>query len=192
MAYPLEIKAQARALYIEGGLTYDEVADETGISLSQLKDWGKEGHWFVERAQHERAFLAMHSNVMRAKVKLAEKAVETQDPQAIYALSRLLEVGKGNTKEQSAVSRSILAELLTFTASRYLDAFEQIGGVLLAFIDEANPEVLRLKSWQRKELRDKIQASIGKVGALATKKSLDPETLKKIREEVYGLGDASH
>ena len=189
MAYPLELKVQARTLYVEGGLTYDEVADETGVSLSQLKEWGKEGNWFVERMQHERDFLSMHSNVMRAKVKLAEKAVNTQDPQAIYALSRLLEVGKRNAKEQGAISRSLLAELLTFTASKYLDSFEQIGGLLLAFIEEANPDVLRLKSWQRKELKDKIQASIGKVGMLATKKSLDQETLKKIREEVYGIVD---
>ena len=191
MAYPLELKVQARTLYIEGGLTYDEVADETGVGLSQLKEWGKEGNWFTERTQHERDFLALHSNVMRAKVLLAEQAVRTQDPQKIYALSRLLEIGKGNAKEHSTIGRSILAELLNFTVTKHLDSFEQIGGLLLEFLDAANPDVLRLKNWQRKELREKIQSSVGKVGALVTKKSLDPETLKKIREEVYGIVDTS-
>ena len=58
---------------------------------------------------------------------------------------------------------------------------------LSPLLSAAAPEHLE----QRKELREKIQSSVGKVGALVTKKSLDPETLKKIREEVYGIVDTS-
>jgi transposase-like protein len=90
MASPLELKARARTLYVEGGMGYEEVAQELHVPLSQLRKWGKDAEWCAARAEYERSFLELHSNVQKVKLELSKKAVETKDPQLINALSNLL------------------------------------------------------------------------------------------------------
>lgn len=140
MAYPLEQKVQARTLYVEGGLTYDEVAEETGISLSQLKEWGKEGNWVVERLTYERSFLELHSNVQKMKVELSQKALQTKDPQLIYALSSLMRsttVGGNRTAKQdkAAVTLDILTKLLDYLKGRDSEALRYLEPHLRGFAD---------------------------------------------------------
>lgn len=140
MAYPLEQKVQARTLYVEGGLTYDEVAEETGISLSQLKEWGKEGNWFVERLTYERSFLELHSNVQKMKVELSQKALQTKDPQLIYALSNLMRsttVGGNRTAKQdkAAITLDLLARLLDYLKGRDSEALRYLEPHLRGFAD---------------------------------------------------------
>lgn len=140
MAYPLEQKVQARTLYVEGGLTYDEVAEETGISLSQLKEWGKEGNWFTERANYERSFLELHSNVQKVKVELSQKALQTKDPQLIYALSNLMrstQVGGSRTAKQdkATLTLDILTKLLDYLKVRDSEALRYLEPHLRGFAD---------------------------------------------------------
>lgn len=140
MAYPLEIKARARALYIEGGMTYDDVAAETGVSLSQLKEWGTSGEWFAARTEYERSFLELHANVQRVKLELSQKALQTKDPQLIYALSNLMRAtaptgGKGATPDKPALFIGFAAQFVEYLKARDPEALRHLEPHLRGFAE---------------------------------------------------------
>jgi transposase-like protein len=47
--YSWEVRQQAFDLYVMGGLTFDQVAQATGVSISQLKRWSAEEKEFAEK-----------------------------------------------------------------------------------------------------------------------------------------------
>lgn len=191
MAYPREVRDHAHDLYVISGLTYDEVAEETGVSLSQIKEWGSLGNWGKEKEDEESSYQQRRA-LIRAAIHLQAQNAAKGDANALRTYAEIERLEQQRHAQRKSTSRSILNEQLAFFALRHPEIFEQFSGIFVEFLDEANPEVLRLKSWERKELRDKIQATVGRVGTLATKKNFDPDTLRKIREEVYGIVDTSH
>lgn len=40
---------RARRCYVQEGLTYEELSAETGVSIAQLKKWGKSEDWKTAR-----------------------------------------------------------------------------------------------------------------------------------------------
>ena len=132
MAYSLEIKARARALYVEGGLTYEEVTGETNVSLSQLKEWGKEGTWMEARTQYERSFLELHTNVQKVKLQLSQKAVQSGDPQLIYALSTLM---RSTTPKASASRGQDKASLFLEFANAFVTYLKDRDGEAMRYLE---------------------------------------------------------
>ena len=63
--YSLTENMRARRFYVQGGLTYVELAAETGISISQLKKWGKVQAWKTARQNLLAAALAGDSEAVR-------------------------------------------------------------------------------------------------------------------------------
>lgn len=88
--YSWEIRERAEELYIIDGLTYDEVATETGVSVSQLKRWGADSGWRERRREYRQAQTSIRHSVMLAKEKLIKSVVEHEDPQKAYAFSSLV------------------------------------------------------------------------------------------------------
>ena len=129
MAYSLEERARARSMFVETGLSYEQVAQETGISISQLKEWGRDQEWTRERDEYERDYLQLSGGLQKLKVQLLKDAVASGHPQKIYALANLL---KATTSPKAAVRSEDRATL-----------FLEWAGKLIDYLKQADTEALR-------------------------------------------------
>lgn len=84
-----EIREQAEELYILDGRTYEQVAEATGVSVSQLKNWGADGQWKRQRQEHRQTHRGIRANLTKLRKDFFEKAVQSLDPQDVYAAVRL-------------------------------------------------------------------------------------------------------
>lgn len=96
----------AEELYIIDGLTFEQVAERTGVSVSQLKRWSGESNpsWPDRRREYRQAQVSVRRGVMLAKAKLIESVIETEDAQKAYAFGAL--VNSGKVIEQEAKERT--------------------------------------------------------------------------------------
>lgn len=129
MSYSLEEKLRARELYVESGLTFEQVSGETGISLSHIKRWAKEGSWSKEKEEFESETLELHAQVQKLKVKLTREALATVDPQKIYALASLMRASSIKKNHQGGEDKAAL--------------FLEFMGDLVDYLREKDPESLR-------------------------------------------------
>ena len=91
-AYRWEIREAAEELYIIDGLTFDQVAERTGVSASQLKRWGldSEPTWTERRREYRQAQTSVRRGVMMAKARLIESVIETEDPMKAFAFGAIV------------------------------------------------------------------------------------------------------
>ena len=128
MAYSVEAKIRAQTLYCEQGLSFELVAEETSVSLSQLKKWAKAGDWATERQDQEAELLELSALLRTTKLNLARKAADTGHPQDIYALSNLL---KATAPQRTALQPVDKASLVI-----------DIMGAFIAYLSERDGEAL--------------------------------------------------
>ena len=98
---------QAEELYIIDGLTFDQVAERTGVSVSQLKRWSADATptWPDRRREYRTAQTCVRRGVMLAKARLIESVIESEDPQKCYAFGALVSSSKqieAEARERSA------------------------------------------------------------------------------------------
>ena len=95
-----EIREQAEELYIVDGKTFDEVAEITGVSVTQLKRWGagfpdpddpdqKSSSWMDRKKEYRTAFANIKRDTVLLRKRLISKALKSLDPQDVYAISSL-------------------------------------------------------------------------------------------------------
>ena len=95
-SYSWEVREAAEELYIIDGRTYEQVAEATGVSISQLKRWGMDSTptWTDRRKEFRQAETSIRHGVMIAKAKLITSVITTEDPQKAYAFSALVNSGR--------------------------------------------------------------------------------------------------
>jgi len=147
MAHSLEIKHKARSLYIEAGLTYEQVSGETGVSLAGVKNWGVEGNWTKERKDFEERFLSMTTKVDKAILDQIEKASGSKNAQDFYAVGTLMKARATITSafrktNQPVDKAAIFLEMLQ----------EEVG-----FLEQRDPEALRYLQPHLKAFADHIK-----------------------------------
>ena len=131
---------QAEELYIIDGLTFDQVAERTGVSVSQLKRWSADSAptWPERRREYRTAQVSVRRGVMLAKARLIESVIESEDPQKAYAFGALV-----------SSSKQIEAEARERAAAQAADqALQQPIGDLVAEVTdpiEALREAVRLR-----------------------------------------------
>lgn len=186
--YSWEIRERAEELYIVDGHTYELVAETTGVSLSQLKRWGGEGDWSGRKREYRQALASVRRDTVLLKGKLLKQAMNSLDPQQVYAFSRLQSVtdkiaahaGHG-TVIGPAGARSIktpedAVQALQEAVETRVNSMLAGGEVSLKGIREMK-EVLELLEKMRSELQ---------VDDTSGRRELDPATIRKIRD-IYGL-----
>jgi hypothetical protein len=125
-----EIREQAEELYIVDGKTFDEVAELTGVSVAQLKRWGagrdggqrsevgdqeeqRDGgqrsevgipSWSERKKEYRQQFADIHRDTTKLRQKLLRQALNTLDPQQVYAAVRLeMMAARKDKKEEKTV-----------------------------------------------------------------------------------------
>ena len=145
MGYSLEVQHRAKTLFVEEGKTYEEVEKETGVSLSTLKNWGKEGKWLEERKEFERRFLSMTTGLDKLIVEQIQQAAKTKHSQDIFGVGKLLDVrAKINSalrpsqraEDKAAFFLEVMERFLKFLSERDAEALRHLEPHIRAFADE--------------------------------------------------------
>ena len=103
-SYSWEVRESAEELYIIDGRTYEQVAESTGVSISQLKRWGMDSEptWTDRRKEYRQAQTSVRRNVMLAKAKLIKSVLDSQDPMKAFAFNSLVKSGQSLDEEARA------------------------------------------------------------------------------------------
>lgn len=117
-AISFELREKAEELYVIGGLTLEQVAAETGISVQSLKRWSSKEDWFKRRREYQADKQGLRSSLTELRNKMLDRAMRSLDPQDVYpviALEKLLG-GDGRKAGEPEIPDKAMTkeELLTF------------------------------------------------------------------------------
>lgn len=103
-SYSWEVREAAEELYIIDGRTYEQVAEATRVSISQLKRWAMDStpSWTDRRREYRQAQTSLRRNVMLAKAKLIESVINSEDPMKAFAFNSLVKSGQALDDEARA------------------------------------------------------------------------------------------
>ena len=129
-----EIRDRAEESYVVEGLTFEQVAGATGVSISQLKNWAAAEDWRKQREEYRAARKGSRENLMALRTKLAKEALSNPDPQNIYAFVRLETLSLKEKKTTETAAPKIDKPAL------FMEAVEFIAG----YLKETDPEGLKI------------------------------------------------
>lgn len=183
----------AEELYILDGLTFEQVAGRTGVSVTQLKRWSADStpSWPDRRREYRQAQVSVRRGVMLAKAKLIESVINEEDPQKAYAFSSL--VGSGQVIEQEARQRSGGAERpATNETAPPADPANMIDGLKLALQQKIatliqQPGALTLAAIKELQQAMAMLEQLNKQGQGEQSQVMTPEQLQAEIKRVYGI-----
>ena len=100
-------REEARELYVIDGLTFEQVAGATGIAASTLQSWSNEEGWPEGRREYRESLREIRRNTVALRKKLIAEALESCDPQKVYAAVRLENVAARTAPKQQGVEPDI-------------------------------------------------------------------------------------
>jgi hypothetical protein len=181
--YSYEIREDAKDLYVTGGLTYDQVAERTGVSVSQLKRWGSDEDWTGAKKEYREALSSIKRDTVRLRARLLRKALESSgDPQSVYAFTAVEKIfatrGRGGSADTPAPMPSQSREITT--PAEAVAALTEVVEIKLNRM-LAQPETLQLA--QLKDLKQTMEL-IGQM-----KDKYDPDQSEDEGQAKGGLSD---
>ncbi len=131
-----EIRQRAEELYVEAGLTYEQVAAKTGVSVSQLKRWGRGNpdldlpSWPERRRRYRQALADIRRDTVLLRQRLIKKALDSLNPQDVFAISSIEAVAARAAKKdmvEEKLSSSISSpETAIKTPEDAIDALQTV------------------------------------------------------------------
>jgi transposase-like protein len=132
--YDFEVREQAEDLYVIGGQTFEQVARETGVSVTQLKTWGTADGWQERKKEYRSSIKNIRSNMMVLRKELLQKAVNSLSPLDVFATAKLeLLAMKEDKKKDPSITE-------TDKPAMFLGNLEFIAGIL----KDHDPEGLKI------------------------------------------------
>lgn len=102
MTVPSDLRDQARALYCVDRLTFEQVSREVGAAPSTLKNWSADEDWPARRRELRQRLRDIEEKKIKLRQGLIDQALETLDPQDVYALTRLERVAQPSAQTGNA------------------------------------------------------------------------------------------
>jgi len=87
--YPPETVWHAQELYCVARLTFDQVAEETGVAASTLKRWSATYEWRDKREKLAQAEADLQADTIMARSVMLKKLIENKDAQTSFAVASL-------------------------------------------------------------------------------------------------------
>jgi len=187
---PAEVRDKAEDLYIVDGMTYAQVATATGVSESQLMRWGKEGDWGDRRREYRAALRSIRRDTVTLRQKLIQSALESLDPQAVYAVARIEAIAAKKAAPEAETVPVEPAEPVKIDTPADAVTALKVGleRKINAMLATGDIDLKALKDLKQSiELMEAMEAKYQPEEPAQSKQAIDPETMKKIREQVYGL-----
>jgi hypothetical protein len=194
--YSMETVERCEDSYCVDGLTFDQVAGLTGVSISTLKRWSERYDWQQKREDIRRARSAIRTGRVLLHSKLIENCLKTLNPQDAFAVAsidgvvqRAAEAARRNAADAGAFQEADRTREIR-TDAEAVAALEEAVQIRVGRL-LANPDALNFRAMQDigkvmeflKDLRAKAAPGV----EAETRKAIDPETLKTVREQIYGL-----
>lgn len=131
--YGWDVIEACEELYILDGLTFEQVAERSGVAVATLKRWSADSQpsWSERRREYRQAQVSIRRGVTLAKAKLIGSVLETEDPQKAYAFASLVNTGKAiedESRERIAALQPVSMEDAVSTAN-YSDPQEMAAAL---------------------------------------------------------------
>lgn len=185
MTTDYEVRRNARALYILEGCSLEEVAKATGVPMRTVESWSAAEGWVEQRREYREAQDEIEQDTMLLRRKLIKQAMESLDPQAIYAIGSLEAVasrmGKGSPRPVPGREIRTPDE----AADALLEAVEHKINLMLADPSQINLGAVR-DTMRAAELVKEMRAGAGQdenEAADALEKIADAETIRQFRKK---------
>jgi DNA-binding transcriptional regulator YiaG len=183
-----ETRIDAEELYVVDGLTYEQVSERTGVSVTQLQRWGTDGGWVERRREYRNALGDIRRNTVKLRQALIESALNSLDPQAVYAVARLESATRATKSSQPddrpvAISKPIETSADAVAALKV--ALEQKINMLLSKPGSIDLKAIKdLKSAM--ELLERMESDAAAENAAGENKTktLSPERVREIRDQL--------
>lgn len=189
---PWETRERAEELYIVEGFIFEDVARETGVSVSQLKRWASDGDWTDRKREYRTAFSNIKRDTVLLRKKLIAKALKSLDPQDVYAISSLEStVARIQGKESAAQEpEEITNPKIIKTPADAVDALQSAvelkinkmltrpGAISLSGIKETK---------QALELIEKMKTKYKPEAENERTEGLSDEAAEEIRKQILGI-----
>lgn len=118
-----EIRERAEELYIVDGLTFEQTAAQTKVSVNQLKNWSAAEGWREKREEYRKAKKDIRSTLMLLRQKLAQAAAADADPQKIFAFIRLEALADKKDSRQTGPALKVDRPALFMEAIEFIASF---------------------------------------------------------------------
>jgi len=185
--YSYEIREIAKDLFVTEGRTYDQVAEATRVSISQLKRWGSDENWTDERKEYRQALSSIKRDTVKLRAKLLKTALGSGDPQSVYAfaaIEKAVATGKNKTDSVPVSAPEKLKNINTPEAA--VEALQEVVELKLNKM-LGQPDILQLSQVrdlkQVMELVEQMRVKYTPEDK-AEDKGLDAGQLKKIRDMI--------
>ena len=192
----MEIVERAEEVYCVEGQTFEAVSTMTGVAVSTLKRWSDRYGWQDKKEEIRQAMSSIRLNTIRLRSKLIENCLTTMHAQDAFAVSAIegmaLKASAQAEKTQIEAVPENVREIKTDTdAVAALEEAVQMklnimlanpGRVKLAAVKEVKETLVLLT-----EMRAQVERARGGNETQRDVTRLDPETLKKVREQIYGV-----
>lgn len=183
----MEDRERAEELYVIDGLTLEEVARETGIPERTVQHWSADDGWKLRQKEYQNAAADIRRYTRLTKLKLIKSAMTSLDPQQVYAFAALERATQASSGDYAVAGPGEAREIATpeDAVEALQEALERKLNLMLS-----QPGEISLKGMRDMKgamaLMDEMRKKYSGVEQ-KRKKQLDPETLKIIREQVYGI-----
>jgi transposase-like protein len=189
--YSWEVRERAEELYIVEGLTFEQVAEATGVSATQLKTWSAEGDWPGRKREYRQELSGIKRNTTKLMSKLLEKALQSLNPQDVYAISSLQAVMNRSAGGEPAQA-PLDPEREIKTASEAVDALEaalerQLNILLarpekmsLGAIKDVDKALKLIGDMKKRHMAESLEAP-------EERRGLSDETAEQIRRLILGV-----
>jgi DNA-binding transcriptional regulator YiaG len=185
-----EIRERCEDMAIVEGATLEQIAKSEGVAIATLKTWSSADKWVERRKEHLNAIKSIKQGTAELRKRMLAKAIGTLDPQDVYAVARIERASQLTDKAQPEAEQTPITREINTPEDAIAALYEAIQARVNLVL--ARPDRLDLKAVkdmkQSLELIDQMRSQfINSKDTDTSSKTLSPETLKKIREEVYGL-----
>jgi hypothetical protein len=188
----LELRFQAEEQYIAGQVTLEQLAERTGISMTQLGRWCSEEGWREKRREYRKAFADIRRNTVELRRKFVEKALVSLNPMDAFAISALEKLAL--QAEKSAAGGSAPQPAVPEGGPVFKTAAEAVA-VLKGVVEQklqrmlVTPDAVNLASvkeiQQCLDLLGKMEAKVAPDEAAgAGPQTLSEEKIKELREQL--------
>jgi hypothetical protein len=197
MAYDASIRDRAREFYVVEGLTFDEVAEATGVNASTLKRWSAEEGWRRRKANVQANLNDIQQLTIRLRKRLLEKALKSLegdeaiiDPQKIFAVSALEGATAKLVKDSVENPEPLIEREIKTPADAVMALQEAVKRQVNRFLTE--PGAINLKGIKEMkgalEMIDDLEKRWTKEEKGQTKsRGLSDEAAEEIRVKILGL-----
>lgn len=187
--YSWEVRERAEELYIVEGLTQDQVAKATGVSISTIENWSRADGWQERKREYRKALSDIKRKTVLLRRAMIEKALHSLDSQDCYAVARL-EAAIAKSETRSTKSETTMEGPLREirTAAEAVEALEEAverklnamlaGDVDLAGIRDLKKALELIQEMKKRHLADSVEDR---------RKGLSDEAVEEIRQKILGL-----